>query len=165
MELWELTLQQMIDQLKSKHISSVELVGSIYEHTKKTDQAVKAFITLEDKDKIMEQARLCDTETFRGIKGIPYGLKDIFCTRGLKTTCASHILNNFIPPYNATVVNKLNDQQGLILGKLNMDEFAMGSSTEQSAFFPTHNPWDLERVPGGSSGGSAAAVAAGEVPF
>ncbi|MDR1616467.1 MAG: Asp-tRNA(Asn)/Glu-tRNA(Gln) amidotransferase subunit GatA [Syntrophomonadaceae bacterium] len=165
MELWELTLQQMIGQLNSRCISSAELAESVYEHTEKTDKAVKAFITLADKDKIMEQARLCDTEAFRGIKGIPYGLKDIFCTRGLKTTCASHILDNFIPPYNATVVNKLNEQQGIILGKLNMDEFAMGSSTEQSAFFPTHNPWDLERVPGGSSGGSAAAVAAGEIPF
>jgi aspartyl/glutamyl-tRNA(Asn/Gln) amidotransferase subunit A (EC 6.3.5.-) len=96
---------------------------------------------------------------------VPYGLKDIFCTRGVRTTAGSRILENFVPAYDATAAQALKDAGGCLLGKLNMDEFAMGSSTESSAFFPTRNPWDLERVPGGSSGGSAAAVAALEVPY
>jgi len=165
MELYELTLHELKDLLKKKEVSSKEVVKSFFSRIKKIDNKVKAFVTLCEEE-ALEKACECDQQQeYDGIAGIPYGLKDIICTRGVKTTCCSKILENFIPPYDATVARKLEEKKGILAGKLNMDEFAMGSSTENSAFFPTRNPWDLERVPGGSSGGSAAAVAAGEVPF
>lgn len=165
MELFELTLHELIGLHKNNEISSKEIVNSVFQRIHQVEDDIRAFISLDE-----ENARLkaitSDKDRWQGaIAGMPFGLKDIFCTRGLKTTCGSRMLENFIPTYDSTAGARLNDAGGVLVGKLNMDEFAMGSSNEQSAFFATHNPWDLERVPGGSSGGSAAAVAAGEVPF
>ncbi len=129
---------------------------------------VHAFVTVTD-ELALRQAQKADellaTGNTNPLTGIPVAIKDVMCTKGIPTTCASRMLENFVPPYDATVVEKLNDCGAVIVGKANMDEFAMGSSTENSAFFPTHNPWDLSRVPGGSSGGSATAVAAGEAVY
>ena len=129
------------------------------------DEKIHAYITV-CRDSAVKEAEAADKRIKEGdatpLTGVPIAIKDIFCTKDVRTTCASRILENFVPPYDATVVRKLKEAGAVILGKLNMDEFAMGSSTENSAFFPTLNPWDTKRVPGGSSGGSAAAVAAGE---
>jgi len=129
------------------------------------DEKIHAYITV-CRDSAVKEAEAADRRILDGkdltpLTGVPIAIKDIFCTKDVRTTCASRILENFVPPYDATVVRKLKEAGAVILGKLNMDEFAMGSSTENSAFFPTLNPWDTKRVPGGSSGGSAAAVAAG----
>ena len=138
------------------------------EHISKVDPEVRAFITITE-DIALKQAKKADEliqqEQASPLTGIPVLIKDVICTQGTRTTCASRMLENFVPPYNATVVDKLNQCGTVMVGKSNMDEFAMGSSTENSAFFSTHNPWDTERVPGGSSGGSAAAVAADEALF
>ncbi len=165
MQLCDLTIHQLKTRLEKKEITSEEILDSCLGRIKEVEPDVRAFITLLE-DNARNSARLVDKQgNYRGLSGIPYGLKDIFCTRGVLTTCASRILENFVPNYDATVAGRLIEAGGIMVGKLNMDEFAMGSSTEQSAFFPTHNPWDHSRVPGGSSGGSAAAVAAGEIPF
>ena len=165
MELYQLSLHELQDILKKQDSSSEEIVLSILKRIKLVEDNVKAFVTL-DEELAIEKARKCDQEKdYTGISGIPYALKDLICTRGMRTTCSSHMMENFVPTYDATVAAKLKEAKGILLGKLNMDEFAMGSSTENSAFYPTRNPWDLERVPGGSSGGSAAAVAADEAPF
>jgi len=163
-----LTIHEAHRLLKSKQLSSVELTRACLERISQIDSEVRAFITLTD-ELALKQAQKADELIARNsagpLAGIPVLLKDIMCTRGIRTTCASKILENLVPPYDATVVEKLKDCGAVIIGKANMDEFAMGSSTENSAFFPTHNPWDLSRVPGGSSGGSAAAVAAGETVY
>src|SRR5262249_34674127 len=131
------------------------------------DNQVRAFLAIDD-ESALEQARAADegraTKDGRshGLLGIPLGIKDVISTEGLTTTCGSKMLEDYVPPYDATVVRRLKDQGAVLLGKLNCDEFAMGSSTERSAYFPTRNPWDLTRVPGGSSGGSAAAVASSQ---
>ncbi|MGE5389864.1 MAG: Asp-tRNA(Asn)/Glu-tRNA(Gln) amidotransferase subunit GatA [Deltaproteobacteria bacterium] len=165
MELFELTLHELLALHNNNQASSEEITNSIFERIHQVEDDVKAFISL-DEENARRKAKAADNEKWSGkIAGMPFGLKDIFCTRGLKTTCASRMLENFVPTYDSTAGARLNDAGGILVGKLNMDEFAMGSSTETSAFFPTHNPWDLERVPGGSSGGSAAAIAACEVPF
>ncbi len=144
------------------------MTRAVLQRITQIDQKVRAFLTITS-DIALEQAKKADNLIREGkaspLTGIPVLIKDVICTRGTRTTCASHMLENFVPPYNATVVNKLNDCGVVMVGKGNMDEFAMGSSTENSAFFPTHNPWDIDRVPGGSSGGSAAAVAADEALF
>lgn len=165
MELYELTVHVLQTLLKNKEASSEEIVRSVFSRIHDVDDQVKSFVTLAEETAVNTSKKLDQENNWTGLRGIPFGMKDIFCTKGVRTTCCSKILGNFIPTYDCTVSRKLNEQKGILVGKLNMDEFAMGSSTEHSAFFPTHNPWDLNRVPGGSSGGSAASVAADEVTF
>ncbi len=168
MILNQLTIHEAHQLLKTKHLSSVELTRACLERIQQVEPKVRALVTITD-ELALKQAQKADeliaTGDFGPLTGIPMVIKDNMCTRGIPTTCSSKMLENFVPPYNATVVEKLNDSEAVILGKANMDEFAMGSSNEHSAFFPTHNPWDLSRVPGGSSGGPAAAVAAGEAIY
>ena len=159
----EKTVAELSAAMTSGDISSVELTQSYLDRIHKANDSLNAFITVCD-DTALEQARVADKSRAQGnqnpLLGIPLAHKDIFCTTGIKTTCGSKMLHNFISPYNATVVDKFNQAGVVTLGKTNMDEFAMGSSNETSFFGPVRNPWDLEKVPGGSSGGSAAAVAA-----
>ncbi len=161
-DLTELTISKALSLLEERKISSVELVEETFQQIKKVDPKVKAFLYLNE-EKAIEEAKKADELREKGGKGrllgVPISIKDNICIKGFPTTCASKILENFIAPYDATVIEKLKAEGAIFIGKTNLDEFAMGSSTENSAFFPTHNPWDLERVPGGSSGGSAAAVA------
>lgn len=162
-------LEDLIDGLKSKAFSSVELTKAYIQRTKDVDAKIKAFLSF-DEEKTLKEAEASDERRSQGktlspLDGIPVGLKDIFAEKDQPLTCASKILENFISPYDATVVKHLKNAGAVLWGRLNMDEFAMGSSSENSAFFVTSNPWDLERIPGGSSAGSAAAVAAGEVPL
>jgi len=163
MTLHTLTIQKACMLLAQKEISSRELTRSVLERIRAVDENVGAYITVAE-ESAMERAGQADNAIAKGdcaaLTGIPVATKDLICTRGLRTTCASRILENFVPPYDATVMEKLKQAGAVIIGKLNMDEFAMGSSTENSGFQITHNPWDLTRIPGGSSGGSAAAVAA-----
>ena len=161
MNLNELTIKEAHEGLKEKKFSSVDLTKACLEQIKKTDEKIKAFITVTE-EVALKQAEAVDKkgDFSNPLTGIPAGIKDIFCTKDIKTTAASKILENYIPPYSATVIEKLEKQNYILLGKNNCDEFAMGASTENSGFFPTKNPWDVERVPGGSSGGGAAAVAA-----
>lgn len=166
MELYNLTIHELHEKLKKKETTSLELTEAFLKRIDAVDGKIKAYITVTKEDAI-KQAKEADKRISSGkditpLTGVPISVKDIFCTKGILTTCASKILNNFIPPYDATVIKKLKETGAVILGKNNMDEFAMGSSTENSAFFVTKNPWDTERVPGGSSGGSAASVSAGE---
>ncbi|GAH90147.1 unnamed protein product, partial [marine sediment metagenome] len=154
--------------LKQRKISSVELTRSALKRIAEVEDKIHACVTIIE-DSALRQAEEADKHISSGdiapLTGIPTLVKDVICTQGIRTTCGSKMLENFIPPYDATVIEKLKAQKAVILGKTNMDEFAMGSSTEHSAFFPTHNPWDLSRVPGGSSGGSAAAVATDEAIY
>jgi len=146
----------------------VELTRATLERIREIEPKVHAFVTVTD-ELALKQAEKADGLIAAGdtnpLTGIPVLIKDNMCTRGIRTTCSSRMLENFVPPYNATVVEKLNGCNVVVVGKSNMDEFAMGSSTENSALFVTHNPWDLSRVPGGSSGGSAAAVASDEAIY
>ena len=164
MELPFLTIKEASDLINKKEISPVELTQSILDRIQEKDEKLNTYITVLS-EKALESAKKAEEEISRGnylgpLHGIPLGLKDIFITKNITTTCGSKMLENFIPPYDATVTQKLLDSGTVILGKNNMDEFAMGSSTETSYFGPTANPWDLQRVPGGSSGGSASATAA-----
>ena len=154
--------------LTLKEVSAVELTRACLERIDQVEDRVKAFVTLTP-DLALQQAEEADRRIAAGqagpLTGIPMQIKDVICTKDIPTTCASRMLEDYVPVYDATAAAKLLEQGAVLLGKGNMDEFAMGSSTENSAFFPTHNPWDLDRVPGGSSGGPAAAVAVGETLF
>lgn len=163
MKLHELTIHEAHELLKKKEISAKELMKSVLGRIGEIDEKVGAYITVDDEFS-MSQAESADKAIAEGrmtpLTGIPLGIKDLICTKGMKTTCGSRFLEDFVPPYNATVMEKLYASGAIVSGKLNMDEFAMGSSTENSGLKLTRNPWDLSRIPGGSSGGSAAAVAA-----
>ena len=167
-EVIDLTAHQSRKLLDRREVSSVELTQAFLDRIEQVEERVKAFVTVTN-EVALKQARRADRRIAAGevlpLTGIPMQLKDNMSTRGIPTTCSSHMLENFVPPYDATVVQKLAAQDAVLVGKGNMDEFAMGSSTETSRFFPTRNPWDLDRVPGGSSGGPAAAVAAAECVY
>ncbi|MCB0098756.1 MAG: aspartyl/glutamyl-tRNA amidotransferase subunit A, partial [Caldilineaceae bacterium] len=164
-QLYELTIQQALAGLRQKEFSALELTQALLARIEQVEPSVHAYLTVT-KERALADAEQADHRRSQGeeapLLGIPLAIKDIFATAGIRTTCGSKILENFIPPYTATAIQRLEEAGMVLLGKTNMDEFAMGSSTEYSGFYPTHNPWDLERVPGGSSGGSAAAVAADE---
>ena len=164
MSLYQLTAHTLHKKLKEREITAVELTESVYNRIDAVEPHVKGYLELT-KELALEQAAAADAGFQNGddmpsLAGIPIAIKDVICTKGVRTTCGSKILSNFVPPYDATVMTKLHQQGIVMLGKTNMDEFAMGSSTENSAYQITHNPWNLETIPGGSSGGSAAVVSA-----
>lgn len=166
MTLNRLTAHEVLNLIKKKEITAYEVMQDIFNQIDEVESLIKAFIFI-NRGEALKQAREIDKKVKNGeelppLAGVAIAIKDIIVTRGTETTCGSKILKGFIPPYNATVIDRLKEAGAILIGKTNMDEFAMGSSTENSAFGPTRNPWDLERVPGGSSGGSAAAVAADE---
>ena len=168
MELYKKSAAELSALLRSKEVTACEILDDTLARIDAVEPKVDAFLsvtadTARAKAKEVDE-KIARRETLGVLAGIPVGIKDNICTKGLKTTCASRMLENFVPPYNATVVEKLAAADAVIPGKLNMDEFAMGGSCENSYFKPTKNPWDTTRVPGGSSGGSAASVAACEVP-
>lgn len=165
MKLFEQPAHVLHDMLVKKEITSLELTEAVLARIDEVEGDVQAYLTVT-REEALAQAKAVDEKIAGGeeiafLEGIPGAIKDNICTRGVRTTCASKILQKFVPPYDATVIQKLNAQSPVVLGKTNMDEFAMGGSTENSAFHPTRNPWNTDCVPGGSSGGSAAAVAAG----
>jgi aspartyl-tRNA(Asn)/glutamyl-tRNA(Gln) amidotransferase subunit A len=165
LELHELTIAEAASLLRERKISSVDLTKAILSRIEAVDSQVKAYLTLIP-DMALEQAARSDAKLAAGeggpIEGVPLAIKDVIVVKDVRNTCGSKILENYISPFDATVVSRLRDAGAVFVGKPNTDEFAMGSSTENSAYFTTHNPWDLERVPGGSSGGATAAVTAGE---
>ena len=164
-ELWKLTAHEAHEKLRAKEFTSVELTESVLERVRAVEPKVHAYITVTE-ELALEQAREADAKYASGaatpLTGIPLAIKDLIVTKGVRTTAGSKILENFVPPYSSHVYETLRRAGAVMVGKANMDEFAMGSSTEHSAYGPSHNPWNLEMVPGGSSGGSAAAVSAGE---
>ena len=163
MNITELTVHELKDKLKNKEISVMDITNSYIDRINDKEKDVQAFVTTLTQE-ALEQAKNISGEEGE-YAGIPIGIKDNICTKGIKTTCSSKMLENFVAPYDASVMEKINQSGMITLGKLNMDEFAMGASTEYSYFKKTRNPWNLNTVPGGSSGGSAAAVAAGLVPW
>ncbi len=169
MEITELTVHELQEKLKNKELTIKEITEAYANRIDEKEKDVQAFVTVltdSAKKKAEEIQNKIDSGEIKGeFAGIPIGIKDNICTKGVKTTCSSKMLENFVSPYDATVMEKINNENMINLGKLNMDEFAMGGSTEYSYFYPTKNPWNLNKVPGGSSGGSAAAVASNMVPW
>ena len=169
MDITELTVHELQEKIKNGELTTKEILQAYINRIDEKEKEVQAFVTTlteEAEKKEKEVHKKIESGEIEGdLAGIPIGIKDNICTKGIKTTCASKMLEDFISPYDATVMEKINDENMILLGKLNMDEFAMGGSTEHSYFKKTRNPWDLNRVPGGSSGGSASAVAAGMVPW
>ena len=161
--LYELTIHEAARLLRAGEVTSVDLTAAVFARIAEVEGSVRAYLTLLE-DRAMSMAAEADRRRARGedgpLLGVPVALKDVLCLNGERTTAASRILEHFVPPYSATVVQRLEAAGAVFIGKTNLDEFAMGSSTEHSAYFPTHNPWNLDTVPGGSSGGSAAAVSA-----
>ena len=169
MEITELTVHELKEKLANKELTISEITKAYVDRINEKEKDIGAFVTVL-KENSMNKAKEIEEKVTNGeikgaLAGIPIGIKDNICTKGIHTTCSSKMLENFISPYDATVMEKINNENMINLGKLNMDEFAMGGSTEYSAFHITKNPWNLNKVPGGSSGGSAAAVAAGMVPW
>jgi aspartyl-tRNA(Asn)/glutamyl-tRNA(Gln) amidotransferase subunit A len=168
LNLYDLTIHQAHDLLQRKEVSSVELTEAVLKRLAEVETKVRAIVSITE-DLALNQAEQADERIragdFTPLTGVPALIKDNMCTKGIRTTCSSRMLENFVPPYDATVVERLKEAGMVMVGKTNMDEFAMGSSTENSALFITHNPWRLDRVPGGSSGGSAVGVAAGEAIY
>jgi aspartyl-tRNA(Asn)/glutamyl-tRNA(Gln) amidotransferase subunit A len=165
MGLYRLTIHELRDLLDRREVSAEEVTRSLLERIRKWEPRIGAYLCLLEEAAIGEAQRLDRRQSGREsapLAGIPVAVKDVICTKGIKTTCGSKILDNFVPPFDATVMERLKGAGAILLGKTNMDEFAMGSSTENSAFGPSRNPWNPAFIPGGSSGGSAAAVAAGE---
>ena len=167
MNITELTVHELQEKLKNKELTIKEITKAYIDRINEKEKDVEAFVTLltDEAEKKAEEIQNKSEEADNDLAGIPIGIKDNICTKGIKTTCSSKMLENFVAPYDATVMEKINEKNMINLGKLNMDEFAMGGSTEYSYFKKTKNPWNLKRVPGGSSGGSAAAVAADMVPW
>ncbi len=169
MPIFHRTASELVSDLSSRKVSSVELTRAYLDQIATYDNKIKAFLHV-DPGAALARAKEIDDRRAAGqpvgkLGGLPVAIKDVICTKGAKTTCASKMLENFVPPYDATVVTKLKAADAVLIGKTNMDEFAMGGSTENSAYFKTTNPWDTSRVPGGSSGGAAACLAAGMVPL
>ena len=169
MELYELTVHELMDKLNKNEITSEDITKSYVSRINEKEDDIEAFVTVlsedaENKAKEIDQ-KIEKGEITNKLAGIPIGIKDNICTKGIKTTCSSKMLEDFVSPYDATVMDKINAENLITIGKLNMDEFAMGGSTENSYFKKTKNPWNLSKVPGGSSGGSAAAVASQMVPW
>ena len=169
MDITELTVHELQEKLKNKELTIKEITEAYIDRINEKEKDVQAFVTelTDEAKKSAEeiQNKIESGEITGEFAGIPIGIKDNICTKGIKTTCSSRMLENFVSPYDATVMEKINNENMIDLGKLNMDEFAMGGSTEYSYFHPTRNPWNLNKVPGGSSGGSAAAVASNMVPW
>ena len=165
MDITELTVHELQEKLKNKELTITDITKAYVDRIDKKEKDVQAFVTTL-KDEALEEAKELESKETEGdFVGIPIGIKDNICTKGIKTTCSSRMLENFVSPYDATVIEKIKKENMINLGKLNMDEFAMGGSTEYSYFKKTRNPWNLNKVPGGSSGGSAAAVASRMVPW
>lgn len=169
MQITELTVHELIEKIKKKELTVTQITQAYLDRIKEKEPEIQAFMTVLEED-ALKKAKEIDDKLSKGeitslLAGIPIGIKDNICTKGVRTTCSSKMLENFIAPYDATVMEKINAENMILLGKMNMDEFAMGTTTEHSAFKITKNPWDLTRVPGGSSGGSAASVAGEMAPW